>query len=229
MIRERSPAVIASIAAVVLFLLAGGAPRASADMVSYDIGIGNSAISGYPGPYATVTVNLTDSTHATITFTSLTNNGNIYLMGDGQSADVNVNATSWTIGSFMASNAGTGFTPGPLSDGGSNNVDGFGVFNQTTTSFDGFSHSSDMISFVLTDTSGMWASAANVLTPNADGYVAGIHVYVTSFPANAANGAIATGFAVNGSAPEASSVALTSLVLLAFGAALIRARRNALA
>ncbi len=66
--------------------------NASADSV-FNLDTGNSAISGYTGPYASVDVNLTSATMATITFTSLTNSGNIYLMGGGGSVGVNVNAT----------------------------------------------------------------------------------------------------------------------------------------
>ncbi len=192
----------------IVFVLMVGAPRAFAD--TFTLGIGNSAISGYAGPYASVLVNLTDSTHASITFTSLTNGANIYLLGDGGSVAVNVNATSWTLGTITGSNGGTGFTPGPYSNGGAGNEDGFGSFNQRINSFDGFTHSSDTISFTLTDTGGTWASAANVLTDNASGYVAGAHIFVTSSPANKNTGALATGFAVNGpvSTPEASVVTL---------------------
>src|SRR5262249_51786514 len=135
---------------------------AHADIISFDLGSGNSAISGFTGPYAHVQVNRTSSTMATITFTSLTNSGNIYLLGDGGSVGVNVNASSFTLGTITGSNAGTGFTPGPWSDGGAGNEDGFGSFNQTINSFDGFTHSSDMIAFDITNTSGTWAAAANV-------------------------------------------------------------------
>ena len=107
-------------------------------------------------PYVSVTVNRTNSTHATITFTSLTAAGNIYLMGDGSSVAVNGNATSWTLSDVTGSNSGTGFTPGPYSNGGSGNVDGFGVFNQKINSFDGFGHSSSTIGLALTNTSGTW-------------------------------------------------------------------------
>jgi hypothetical protein len=58
-----------------------GLQQAKADTFSFNLGVGNPAISGYPGPYASVTVNRTNSTNATITFTSLTAAGNIYLMG----------------------------------------------------------------------------------------------------------------------------------------------------
>jgi hypothetical protein len=167
---------------------------AKADTI-YTLGNGNSAISGYTGPYAMVDVHLTDSTHATITFTSLTNGGNTYLFGDGGSVGVNVNATSWTLGPITGSNAGTGFTPGPYTDGGTGNQDGFGSFNQKINSSDGYTSSADTITFTLTNTSGTWSSSANVLTPNASGYVAAAHIFVTTSPANAANGALATGFA----------------------------------
>src|ERR1700732_1576273 len=63
-----------------------------ADSITFNLTDGNSAISGYPGPYGSVLVNRTSTTTATITFTSLINSGNIYLFGDGSTVDVNVNA-----------------------------------------------------------------------------------------------------------------------------------------
>jgi hypothetical protein len=196
--------------------LAFGLNNASADFI-FDLGVGNSAISGFPGPYAQVDVHLDSSTQATITFTSLTNSGNIYLLGDGGSVAVNVNATSWTLVSITGSNAGTGFTPGPWSDGGSGNEDGFGGFNQTINSFDGFTHSSDTLSIILVNNSGTWSSESNVLTANSNDALAAAHIFVTSSPANAANGAIVTGFAAGGPNPLISVPAPPSAVLLGFG------------
>jgi hypothetical protein len=204
---------------------------ARADVVSFTLTTPNSALSGFPSPYTQVQVNRTSTTTATLTFTSLTNSGNIYLMGDGGSVAFNVNATSWTLGSVTGSNAGTGFTPGPYSDGGAGNEDGFGSFNQTINSFDGFTHSSDTIVVDITDTGGTWTTASQVLTPNAgDNAEAAAHIFVTASPANAANGALVTGFAAgNGgggpppppppppAVPEPWSIGLLGVGLLGLG------------
>ena len=209
--------------AAAIFLLTVGTTCASADTI-FDLGTGNTAISGFPGPYAEVDVALVDATHATITFTSLTNSGNIYLMGDGGTVAVNVNATTWTLSGITGSNSGTGFTPGPYSDGGAGNLDGFGVFNQTINSFDGYTHSSDTVSFSLENTSGTWADSDAVLTPNASGAQAAAHIFVTSSPADASNGALATGFAAGNSSggpisgqevvPEPTSIALLGSIFI---------------
>jgi len=162
---------------------------------------------------------LTSSVIATVTFTSDEVAGNIYLMGDGDSVDVNVNATTFSIsGILLGTNAGTGFTPGAFSDVGAAIVDGFGSFNLTVNDFDGYTHSADMITFTLTDTSGTWASASDVLTANALGFLAAAHIFVTTFPADASNAALAIGFAAGtgpSPAPEPATLALVGLGLAA--------------
>ena len=121
-----------------------------------------------------------------------------------------MNAASWTLGAITGANGGAGFSPASYSDAGSKNVNGFGIFNQTIDSGDGFTHSSDTISFSLTDTSGTWASAMAVLLANSTGSLAEAHIFVTDFPADASNGAIATGFASNGAdtVPDSGSTVL---------------------
>src|SRR6266404_3861334 len=94
------------IAAVLIAIAGLGLQQAKADTITFNLTVSNF---GFTGPYAMVTVNRTDTTHATITFNSLTNSGNIYLMGDGSTVALNVNATTFTCGAITASNAGTGF------------------------------------------------------------------------------------------------------------------------
>lgn len=212
------------VAAVALLLtLSGALSAARADTINYQIALGNPAVSSYTGPYADVLVDRTSTTTAQITFTSLSNGFQTFLLGAVGAAGVNVNAGSWTIGGYSVSNAGIGFSPGPLSDGGSGNEDGFGSFNQLVDSFDGYTHSASLIQFTLTNTSGTWASASSVLAPNASGNPVAAHIFVadcaTASACDAGVGALATGYATV--VPEPSTL---SLVL--FGASLLAAVRR---
>ncbi len=197
-----------------------------ADTMTYTVNVGNAVLSGFAGPYATATVDLTDATHATITFDSLINGGNIYLLGGENAVGVNVNATSWSITGFTGSNTFAGFTPGPWSDGGSQNVSTFGVFNQTVESFDGFTHSATEIMFTLTNLSGTWANAASVLAGNSDGHFVEIHAFVCAMPCDVANGAVDTGFGTDTPIPEPASMVLFGSGLVGLAGLLRRKRRN---
>jgi len=192
------------------------APTLAQGAFVYTIATPNSAIDAYTGPYATATVNLTDATHASVSFDSLTNGGNIYLMGDGGTVAVNVHAASWDIAN-LAWTGLSGFSEPTLSNAGAGNEDGFGSFNQKVDSFDGFSHAATQISFTLTNNSGIWRSAGDVLTPNAVGYSAAIHAYVcAAATCNPSSGALATGFAVDNSTdtPSSAPLPLTWALLL---------------
>jgi VPDSG-CTERM motif len=212
------------IAAVLIAIAGVGLQQAKADTISFNLTVSNF---GFTGPYASVTVNRTSTTMATITFTSLTNSGNIYLMGDGSTVALNVNATTFTCGTVTGSNAGTGFTPGPYTTNiaAGQQVDGFGKFNFTIDSFDGYTHTSDNVSFTLTNTSGTWATASDVLKANANGSFAVSHIFVTSSPANASNSALITGFAANGGSVNTPDSGTTVMLLGAALGALGMARR----
>ena len=228
---------IALVAAAVAFMLTLGTTCALAD-VTYDIGTGNAAISGFTGPYASVDVHWIDSTHATITFTSDTASGCggtcLYLMGDGGTAAVNVNATTWTLGSLTGTNyfADSKYA---LSNGGAGNEDGFGGFNQTIDSFDGYGDTSSTVSFALTNTSGTWADASSVLKANAP---VAAHIFVcgesggvclssagaltTGFGAGVGTGGTFSNFEIT---PEPASIALLGGVLVGL-ASILRKKKT---
>ena len=114
--------------------------------------------------FGDVCVNLDTSTVATITFTSAAN----YTFVDGNIADVQVNASSFTD-AFVSDTTGSSPTAG------SKNVNGYGTFNLTWENGAASDHENTFV-FTVTNTSGTWASAADVLTNNGSGFDAAAHV-----------------------------------------------------
>ncbi len=202
---------------MVLSLLA--AVNASADTITFDLGLGNAAIAGFPGPYANVLVDRTSSTAATFTFTGLSNGGYTYLMGDGGTVGLNVNG----LVSFSGLTApGPGAVQGPFSLAGAGNEDGFGSFNFRIKDKGGMQEAVSQIQFTLTKLSGSWASASDVLTPNASGFLAAAHIFVwdgtyANLAKKTLSDALATGYATNGgtSVPEPTTIILLGAGLLA--------------
>jgi hypothetical protein len=93
-------------------------------------------------------------------------------------------------------------------------------FNLTMDMLDGFTSSATKVAFTLTDTSGTWTSASNVLTPNSLGNEEAAHIFVCDGPCVLANGAPgnnpATGFAT-GAVPEPSTWAMMILGFCGLG------------
>ena len=210
--------------AVVAFLTPRGA---QADLIGYDLGAAN--FPGFTGPYVHVDINRTSTTTATATFTSLSNSGITFLMLDGSSAALNVDASLFTVTSLSATQL-PGFNVVTLSVAdppGTSQVDGWGRFNLTINSDDGYASASKSISFLITRTdAGSWATAADVLTENSSGYFAASHVgactgNLSGTPCTKGAGALVTGFV---STPEPSGALLVGVGCLIAGAAIRRRR-----
>jgi hypothetical protein len=217
--------------ALVLTLGAGRAFADQFDSFTYDLTTTNL---GTPAnqDYVQVAINLDITTQvATITFDSEVVGGLTYLMHSQGAAAVNINATTWTVGSISGSNS---FGPpvfnssvGPLSNGGSGNEDGYGSFNQTITSGDGFKASETEIVFTVTRNtggpSGGWAHATDVLTANGSSQIAaaqvgrydGISHDFTGLTGYAGD-AKTHGIELQSVTPEPSSMAIAALGALGF-------------
>src|SRR5436190_9268773 len=206
----------------------GFSTLAAAD-TNYLLNLGNSGLAG-TGPYATADVAWANLTTATVTFDSLSNGGYLYLMGDGGTVAVNVNAAAngWTFSNVLATNSISGFTPATIVGGLPGNEDGFGSFNQTFNSEKsnggqgGFTDAFDQVSFTLHNTSGAWANSDQVLAANDSGWSVAIHGFGCKQPCSPTEGAAFTGFATGGvisaiPEPETYAMLLAGLTLLGFG------------
>jgi hypothetical protein len=79
---------------------------------------------------------------------------------------------------------------------GSGNQDGFGSYNFTFDLSGGYASTANSVSFVLTNLSGTWGSAADVLTGNNKNNLVAAHIFVCgSSPCDASNNTGTSGFA----------------------------------
>ena len=210
-------------------VLGNSNPPAHADIITYDLTTTNlgSASPPYVGPMDQIVVNLINPTTANVTFTSLTDaSGYTYLFRSQNAAAVEVNSSSFTVSNITASNSlgNPPFTgPSPSNGGATGILDGYGMFNASITLFDGFMASANEISFTLTDISGTWASASQVLTGNNDNQPIGAEIGAYKASINFGD-FTATGFSgdsvvvpPNTPVPEPASLALLGSALASLG------------
>src|SRR5262245_55460715 len=138
------------VAVLVSFAVLGMSSQAGAT-VTYTLGLGNPAIAGLPGTYAVANLILINTTLALLTCVAGKDpvGGHAYLFGDGGSVAYNVNANGISVSVDPGSvvNVYGGFSPGPVTFQGLQNEDGFGHFNQTWDSFDGYTNTFTYMSF----------------------------------------------------------------------------------
>ncbi len=197
------------------------------DTLNLTLGIPNDKLSSFTSPYATASIVLTDSTHATITIDALTTGAYTYLLGDGSAAAANVTGTFTATVSESNSNSGFAATFSATSSG---NVDGFGNFSLTIDNNAAFTKSATEIIITLVATgSTTWGSIDDpsltplLLDPTNKGYLVAAHILPWSGlydehgnPINTYEGK--TGYAANGvPVPEPGILILLGIAMSAVG------------
>jgi hypothetical protein len=212
------------IAAVLIGIAGLSLQQAKADTTSFFLTTSNSPT--YQGiNMIQVSITTNGTADATITFTSQTVGGNIFLMSDGGAAAVNATAAASITAVSFTQVAGGGFSLASFTTFTNQNADGFGSFSNGVDNSSGFDVAVNSITLTLTKASGVWGLASTVLAANAQGALAASHIFVTLAPGARANGAIFTGYAANGGSVNVPDGG-TTVMLLGMGlGALGMARR----
>jgi len=165
-----------------------------------------------PGPYGDVCVALSGQV-ATITFTADTN----YVFGDGGTAGLQINSTSFTP---TSANGSTGFlveklggsdvTSASFKDFSSGNYQaGLGDFNLILDN-KSFDTVADTLVFTVTNMGTAWSSVSDVLAANGSGFDAAAHVRWSLGPSGANTTFVTegagTGIIVGNPVPEPSFI-----------------------
>jgi hypothetical protein len=184
-----------------LVLAVGGGAKASEIQVVLNL----ANVAGYPSPYAMVTIDVANGGGvAMVDVEGLSLGGFNYEIGGAGAVGLNLTkaATANTF-SWIGGNGLTGF-----SNGGSGNEDGYGSFSLTVDGFGGFTQAVTDLKFVVTPTSGVFANALSVLTPNGNLHDAADHIFIASKSCDAACN---TMFASNSAGPVVVPDSATSI------------------
>lgn len=210
-------------------LMLAVAPYARADIGSYTENITNlqSVLAGScspacVGPFATMTVDLIDSTHAVFTFTALSNSNYNYLIGDdSQALGLELNTTAAALdGGFTVVQSGTTTYHATFSPGVG--MDSAGYFNfvvyENGSEGMGYADAASEIQFEVQNTGGTWATANAVLTNTGNDYNhdVDLHVFANSTIQISADAA---------AVPEPTAILLLGVMLVGC-APLVRRRRS---
>lgn len=190
-----------------MLALALAAPAANADLITGSSTLTSSNFGSGTGDFGTVDISLNNTTGAA-TFTFTGNNGFTFV--DSNIADVNVSSSNFTF------TAGS-LTPGglTLTGTGSRQVDGFGIFNETT-SVGNASIPQSSVSFTLTSSDFIgFTSISDLLVANASGFDAAAHVLIPG--TNGLTGFVAESGTNSTAVPEPASLAMLGTALASFG------------
>jgi len=228
---KKTRTLILSLATVLLLTLGASSASAAFD-TTVILTNQNGAVPG-SGPYVQVDIHIASTTSATLTYTALSNGGFEYLMGANGSvgANINTNGGSFTAiatgTSYATASGASGFHTGSFTHIGTGNEDGFGSYNLSIDSFDGYTNAWQQVVVTLTGTGTNWTNLASLLTPVSGGAgtsALAAHVFGCTLSGGVCNSGepvSSTGYVAT---PEPKL--LTALALGMIGLAFFQARRK---
>src|SRR5271157_283716 len=217
------------VAATVLLALALCPVTARADSTSFDLTVAptSPALAVLPGPYISVAVDLTSSTTADITFMSYTQGAFTYLMGDGKSVGLNVNASMFsasiiTDAGFFGNGALIGGIPAGQGAAQFDSLPGtFNFWISKNEDNGGYNGLVNKIEFTITASGVNWLHASDVLAPNSGGLDAASHITVDDGSCRPTQSCV-TGYGTTQPVPEPPVNALLACSALLFGGFFLR-------